>query len=59
MINKDTPFIRYISLNNYAKENGLPYAKVKRMAESGKIKTAVKASNGRWYIDAAEEPSFR
>ena len=59
LINKDTPFIRYISLNNYAKENGLPYAKVKRMAESGKIKTAVKASNGRWYIDAAEEPSFR
>ena len=58
LINKDTPFIRYISLNNYAKENGLPYAKVKRMAESGKIKTAVKASNGRWYIDAAEEPEL-
>ena len=59
LINKDTPFVRYISLNNYAKEYGLPYAKVKRMAESGQIKTAVKASNGRWYIDAAEEPSFR
>ena len=58
MIAEDTPFIRYISLNNYAKENGIPYAKVKRMAESGQIKTAVKASNGRWYIDAAEEPSF-
>ena len=31
---------------------------IKYMAESGQIKTAVKASNGRWYIDAAEEPEF-
>ena len=58
LIAKDTPFVRYISLNNYAKEHDIPYKKVKRAAENQWFKTAVKAKNGRWYIDAEEEPDF-
>ena len=57
-IAKDTPFVRYISLNNYAKEHDIPYTKVKRAADNEMLKTAVKANNGRWYIDAEEEPDF-
>ena len=59
LIAKDTPFVRYISLNNYAKEHDIPYTKVKRAADNELLKTAVKANNGRWYIDAEEEPAFR
>ena len=58
LIAKDTPFVRYISLNNYAKEHDIPYTNVKRAAENQWFKTAVKAKNGRWYIDAEEEPEF-
>ena len=58
LIAKDTPFVRYISLNNYAKEHDIPYTKVKRAADNELLKTAVKANNGRWYIDAEEEPDF-
>ena len=58
LIAKDTPFVRYISLNNYAKEHDIPYTKVKRAADNEMLKTAVKANNGRWYIDAEEEPDF-
>lgn len=59
LIAKDTLFVRYISLNNYAKEHDIPYTKVKRAADNEMLKTAVKANNGRWYIDAEEEPAFR
>ena len=58
LIAQDTPFVRYVSLNNYAKEHDIPYTKVKRAADNGMLKTAVKANNGRWYIDAEEEPEF-
>ena len=58
LIAKNTPFVRYISLNNYAKEHDIPYKKVKRAADNEMLKTAVKANNGRWYIDAEEEPDF-
>ena len=58
LIAKDTPFVRYISLNNYAKEHDIPYTKVKRAVDNELLKTAVKANNGRWYIDAEEEPDF-
>ena len=59
LIAKNTPFVRYISLNNYAKEHDIPYTNVKRAADNDLLKTAVKANNGRWYIDAEEEPAFR
>lgn len=58
LIAKNTPFVRYISLNNYAKEHDIPYTKVKRAADNELLKTAVKANNGRWYIDTEEEPEF-
>ena len=43
LIAKDTPFVRYVSLNNYAKEHDIPYTKVKRASDNQLLKTAVKS----------------
>ena len=59
LIANDTPFVRYISMNNYAKEHDIPYTKVKRAADNQLLKTAVKANNGRWNIDADVETAFK
>ena len=48
----------YLIAKNTAKEHDIPYKKVKRAADNEMLKTAVKANNGRWYIDAEEEPDF-
>ena len=59
LIAKDTPFVRYISPNKYAKENDLPFLKVKKAIDNGRFQSAVKCSNGRWYVNADEKPAFK